>query len=63
VERADEQRQVARIVFEIGVLDDDQVARGRGDRRAQGGPLAAVFRVAQQPDAPGCAAAICRQMS
>ena len=44
-DRLDQARDVTGIVFKIGVLDDDDLARGPCEARAQGGALAHVPRL------------------
>src|SRR5713101_127503 len=52
-DRTQERRIVARIVFEVGVLDQDDLAARTGEAGTEGGPLATVFLVGDDPDRPG----------
>ena len=50
-ERAHQAGVVARVVLQVGVLEDDQVAGGRGDAGADRGALALVLLVLDVADA------------
>ncbi len=47
-DRLEQPRQLGRVVLQVGVLDDDHVARGRRDPAPDAGALAPVLRVVHQ---------------
>ena len=49
-ERAEQTRNLARVVFEIGILDDDELAGRLLDAGANGGPLPLVLRLEDETD-------------
>ncbi len=47
-DRPEQPGELARIVFKVGVLHDDEVAPGVGEAGVQGGALAAILRLQHQ---------------
>ncbi len=49
----EERRVLGGVVLQVGVLDEDDVARRRGESRLEGRPLAHVPRLEEDPDVRG----------